>query len=185
MPEKIINLLCEHCGKSFPRRLSEHKRSKKRGMLSYCSNSCSAFVNSKKPGRKCSAEHLKLIDRQDKFSRFRYAMGTVRTRARQNVRRCKKLYDIDLEYLKQLWEEQDGKCPLTGWDLELAPTSAGWKGDPHPRRASLDRIDNSLGYMKGNVRFISIMANYCRNSFDDKDLIEFCMAVVEKSRKRR
>ena len=58
-------------------------------------------------------------------------------------------------------------------------SSAGWVGGPHLRRASLDRIDNSLGYVKGNVRFISIMANYCRNTFEDKDLMEFCEAVVD------
>jgi len=175
MPEKIINLVCECCGKGFPRRLSEYRRSKRRGMLSYCSNSCSAVVNNKKPGRKCTGDNLRLVNCVDEYSQFRYAMGCVRRRVTQ---RCKQ-YNIDVEYLKQIWEEQDGKCPLTGWDIELPPTSAGWNGDSHLRRASLDRIDNSLGYMKGNVRFVSIMANYCRNAFEDKDLIEFCKAVVD------
>jgi len=179
MPEKIINLVCEYCGKTFPRRLSEHKRSKRIGRPSYCSMSCAMFVNNKKPGRKYrGGETLRLVNCVDEFSQFRYAMGCVRRRAKLIIRRCKQ-YDIDVEYLKQIWEEQDGICPLTGWDIELPPTSAGWNGDSHLRRASLDRIDNSLGYMKGNVRFVSIMVNYCRNAFEDKDLIEFCKAVVD------
>jgi hypothetical protein len=36
--------------------------------------------------------------------------------------------------------------------------------------------------MKGNVRFISLMANYARNSMSDEELLEFCRAV-EKNNK--
>lgn len=49
--------------------------------------------------------------------------------------------------------------------------------------ASLDRIDNSISYMKGNVRFISVMANYARNTFDDEEVVKFAEAVVEYNRK--
>lgn len=44
--------------------------------------------------------------------------------------------------------------------------------------ASLDRIDNSKGYLKGNVRFVSMMANLARSTFSDNELIRFCKSVA-------
>ncbi len=86
---------------------------------------------------------------------------------------------LTLEDLKQQWESQNGICPLTGWALELPPTS-NWADTPlTPRRASLDRINSSVGYLPGNIRFISVIANYCKHVFTDADVIAFCHAVAE------
>ena len=85
--------------------------------------------------------------------------------------------DLSVEWLKALWEKQNGVCPFTGWRLIL-PETTGWKslGD-RTKRASLDRVDCDKGYVKGNVRFVSVMANWARNDFTDGELIEFCRAV--------
>jgi len=47
-----------------------------------------------------------------------------------------------------------------------------------PWKPSLDRIDNTKGYVEGNVRFVVSMANMCRNKFDDEDVISFCIKVA-------
>ena len=47
-----------------------------------------------------------------------------------------------------------------------------------PDQASLDRIDNSKGYVKGNVRFVALIYNYARNGFDDEAVLAFCNAVI-------
>jgi hypothetical protein len=86
--------------------------------------------------------------------------------------------DLTIEHLKVLWESQNGKCPFTGLDLILPYDSDGWK-EYSPYNASIDRIDNSKGYMQGNVRFISVMANLARQSFSDIQLIDFCKAVAK------
>lgn len=51
--------------------------------------------------------------------------------------------------------------------------------DPYIERASLDRIDISKPHMEGNIRFLSRIANYAKNSFNDDVVIEFCIAVRE------
>ena len=90
--------------------------------------------------------------------------------------------DFDLIFLSNLWELQSGVCPLTGWKLELPKHSCGWKTKKNKlKRASLDRIDNSKGYIKGNIRFISVMANYCKNTFTDDDVKLFCEAVYHNN----
>lgn len=63
--------------------------------------------------------------------------------------------------------------------MVLPQSIAGdWPKDSDRERASLDRIDNSNGYLQGNVRFVSKIANYARNEYSDDDLLEFCNAVV-------
>ncbi len=85
---------------------------------------------------------------------------------------------MTVTYLKKLWERQKGACPLTGWQLVLPDTTNGWKAGATPRSASLDRINGKRGYVKGNVRFVSVMANLARGRFLDDQLREFCRAVV-------
>ena len=87
--------------------------------------------------------------------------------------------DITLEYLKELWEKQNGLCPFTGWN-PLLPRSSSYSNDPNSMyRASIDRIDNSKGYVVGNIRFVSVIANYCRNTFTDDQVKLFCESVCK------
>lgn len=47
-------------------------------------------------------------------------------------------------------------------------------GKRNPFNLSLDRIDSSNGYTLGNIRICWLIENYCKNSFTDDDVIEFC-----------
>jgi myo-inositol catabolism protein IolC len=40
-------------------------------------------------------------------------------------------------------------------------------------QASLDRIDSNKGYIKGNIRYISVSVNWLKNNLDDNHLREF------------
>jgi len=100
-------------------------------------------------------------------------MRTRSTRARHK-------FHLDLEYLKELWESQGGICPLTGWEIELPINTTGFRIKRDPHNASLDRIDNDKDYVKGNVRYIALIANLARNSWDDKAVIEFARSVVQQ-----
>jgi hypothetical protein len=63
-----------------------------------------------------------------------------------------------------LWEAQGGRCRFTGLQL----------GDD----ASLDRIDNDLGYFVGNVQLVGRALNMAKGSMTDEQFIELCRAVV-------
>lgn len=84
---------------------------------------------------------------------------------------------ITSKYLESLWESQNGRCPYTGWELKL---SGDFPKDP--RKASLDRIDSSKGYIEGNVQFVAMHYNLAKNSWTDEQTIEFCQAVAENIR---
>ncbi|BAZ13642.1 hypothetical protein NIES4071_54810 [Calothrix sp. NIES-4071] len=114
--------------------------------------------------------------RRDEFSPYRRHLRLARTRVKINGR----LLNITLEYLKDLWEKQEGKCPYTGWELENFETTSQWNNHQlHPKTASLDRIDSKLGYIEGNVQFVSVMANYAKLDFQEAELLEFCKAVFD------
>ena len=171
-----IKLNCPVCGNEFERTRGEYNRSIKIGRPQYCSRSCSGKGNLNNLG-----EHLgnasQIIGKgkvwaPDEFTPFRYHMRIIKRRSY-----IKGESDITLEYLKELWEQQGGLCPFTGWEL-LLPKGSSYSGDPDSMyRASIDRLDNSKGYVIGNIRFISVIANYCRNTFTDDQVRLFCESV--------
>lgn len=93
--------------------------------------------------------------------------------------------NVTLENLKDQWESQDGRCALTGVEMEILPTSNTRGREPlTPWRASLDRIDNLVGYEPGNIRWICVMANYCRNRFSDEDVRHFAASMQDPNNER-
>jgi len=181
----ILECESEICNKKFERSKSEYKRSQKLARPSFCSRKCSGINNTKnfdeyyKNGGKRIIEHLNPSNRREELSPFKWFMRVIKRRKKEKGRD----FNIDLKYLSELWETQNGICPFTKWKLELPNHSSSWKEDSDKlKRASLDRIDNSKGYIRGNLRYVSIMANYCRNEFSDEEVKLFCEAVTSSKK---
>lgn len=99
--------------------------------------------------------------------------GTVNDRMYSAKTRAKKkniFYDLDMEYLVQLWDEQMGLCALSG--VEMGYTGTGWAS------ASLDRIDPDKGYAKGNVQWVCWRVNDAKSNMKNEDFITMCRAIV-------
>jgi hypothetical protein len=71
-------------------------------------------------------------------------------------------HDIDLEYLESI---AGPHCPVFG-----TPFVWGQGNGSHPYRPSVDRIIPELGYVKGNVAFISLKANTIKQDVTEKEL---------------
>lgn len=57
------------------------------------------------------------------------------------------------------------KCPITGAPIDVLTSNAA-------TGASIDRVNNSLGYVKGNVRVISRKANRMKGDSTIEDLMK-------------
>jgi len=69
-------------------------------------------------------------------------------------------------------------CALLGMELTYTPGTDG-RGHRDLNRASIDRIDNSLGYIPGNVQVISWQANRLKGTLTSKQLIYLAKAILK------
>lgn len=173
---KTTTLTCEGCGRPFEKATKEVTRQRKLNPEHkfYCKMKCYAEHEGKKhlDGVRPDASHLNPGNRRDKHSAFRRYYRLIHGRGREA--------DVDLEYLRLLWEKQKGICALSGLRMVLPPTTQAYEQDRNnPWKPSIDRIDSSKGYVKGNIRFVVTMANHCKNKYTDEDVHTFCKAVAE------
>lgn len=177
MPRSMIKLSCTSCSKVFDRCLSEHKRNVKDGMKPFCSRRCSHIHKWNYPldwKPKPRGRGYRGVLR-DGFAPFRNIMKSMAVRVKA---RPWKAGDVDLAYLKELWERQDGICPYTGWKMKIDETTKHTL-PLTPDRASLDRIDSCKPYEKGNVVFVSWMWQCAKNKFTPDEVLDFCRSVTK------
>ena len=175
---KTVDLVCKGCGAIFARPIKEVTRQRKRKGDASFFCTCRCFTASKgkhnlgpllyqgRPG------NLRSGSVTDEWSPFRIYLKLASQRKEQDN-------DLDLPYLKQLWESQQGRCGLTGLQLRLPCKMQDWQArKKDPFKPSLDRIDGNLGYVKGNVRYVSVIANLARSCFSDQQVLDWCLAVA-------
>lgn len=83
----------------------------------------------------------------------------------QNIRKSAiarhRAFDLDANFLRERL-------------VEFCSTNYFQTTPRAPFRPSADRIDNSKGYTKDNVRICWLIENYCKNVFPESAVIEFC-----------
>ncbi|MGH7039895.1 MAG: hypothetical protein ACREE4_13740 [Stellaceae bacterium] len=107
-----------------------------------------------------------------KRSNLRRSVASTLKTTRASCRRRGVVMEITTDDVVALFEAQSGRCVLTGRTLLW-----GTKGVQRDT-LSIDRIDQSRGYVLGNVRLVTYQANFARNRFSDEELFEFCKAVL-------
>lgn len=167
---KLIEIECENCHCLFHKPLSEYNRNIKLNRSNYCSRKCCGHSCNKNGNQKGNYEYIKNYthNRLDEYTPFRYY-----------IRNCKKRFkefNLDLEILKSIWDSQKGICPYSGVKLILSTYTKGHKNPIYS--ASLDRIDSSIGYVVGNVQFVSTAINYMKNTMTHEETIKLCKIIA-------
>lgn len=90
---------------------------------------------------------------------------------------------IDLEYLWDLFEQQNRLCALTKLPITLSPTYGidFKKQDKHKQTASLDRIDSNKGYIIGNVQWVHKTINRMKSNLVEDYFVDLCKLVVQNT----
>lgn len=82
-------------------------------------------------------------------------------------------WDITIEDVWAMYVEQDKKCALSGADI-------GWSKKGMTATASIDRIDNTEGYLLENVQLLHKDVNFMKHHFDQDYFIEVCAKIAAK-----
>ena len=168
---KTAVVICYNCNTPFEKAVSEIKRTEAKGSKHYCSLNCSSKNNIKKQlgdwfGKPQIAQ-LRSNNHRDKYTGFREFLKRARYR--------KNLGDLTLDDLFEQWNKQNGKCPYSGIELKLPQAR---KRHQMFETASLDRVDSSKPYEKGNVVFVSTPINYMKNSMTEEETVAFCKKIA-------
>lgn len=86
-------------------------------------------------------------------------------------------WNITVETIADLYEEQEGLCALTGWPIVFPNT-----GHPQLTTASIDRIDSSFGYLKENIQLVDKRVNMMKQAYSQEEFILVCKAVADKTK---
>lgn len=82
-------------------------------------------------------------------------------------------FEISIEYLQELLENQNFKCAYTNMDM-LCPKTYNEKREMTSSAylISLDRIDSELGYVEGNVHFVCVWTNKAKGAYSHETFKE-------------
>jgi len=93
--------------------------------------------------------------------------------AERNSLKCK--WELELGYIQALYEKQNGRCFYSGANMTFIPRS--------DFVISLDRIDSSIGYIKGNVVLCCADINYMKGPLDREKFILLCNYISKKHKR--
>ena len=127
--------------------------------------------------KECRLEKVKTKYRED----TQYAKSIIKVRSKSprsylsyllsKAKQRKKEVEINLDYLENLWNEQNGKCALTNDYMTYSV------GDINS--VSIDRIDSSKGYIEGNVQLVKKKVNIAKSDMTTEEFFNMCKKVYE------
>ncbi len=74
-------------------------------------------------------------------------------------------FEITLDDLVEIWETQYGRCAISNYPMETSFNSLF--------SVSVDRIDSSKGYIKGNIQLVCQAINFAKNQYTNEEMIRF------------
>jgi len=84
-------------------------------------------------------------------------------------------WQITIDDVADLYEEQEGLCALTGWEIVFPEV-----GHAQLSTVSIDRIDSSFGYLKENIQLVDKRVNMMKQQYSQEEFIMVCKAVADK-----
>lgn len=128
--------------------------------------------------KSCGCEVHKTKSRHQKWTGHNELSGTFFSAIRDGARHRNLEFDISIEYIWELFLKQNRQCALSGLVLTLPQ-----KCKDVDKTASLDRIDSTKGYVKGNVQWIHKDINLMKWNLVQTEFINYCKLIYEKHTK--
>ena len=154
--------------------------------LCNCGNQCKVtaqhLTRAKNPVKSCGCLKYTVGSKSKQWTGYKEISGTFwKTRVTRTFSKRNKIpVDITIKYGWDLYIKQNKKCALSGLPLFFPKT-----GSDRTSTISLDRIDSSKGYIKGNVQWVHKDINMMKRIYDQKYFIEMCKLVAKNCVKNK
>jgi hypothetical protein len=102
--------------------------------------------------------------------------------AKKRAERSGMVCSISVEWIKNKWTEQGGRCLLTGIPFDLSRPTERDHSNPHS--PSIDRIDSTLGYTPGNTRLVLTAMNIALGTWGEDQFEAMCKAYLTQRASR-
>lgn len=121
-------------------------------------------------------EELNKMGRDNRLNPIKYLSRLI-TESKNRAKKKSLDFDLDKDFVLQLYEEQNKKCSISGILFDF---QSDLEFRIRPWAPSIDRINSKLGYTKNNVRLVCIAVNLAVNQFGDSIFDKMCISYVEK-----
>lgn len=129
------------------------------------------------------AENKKWRDDQIRNGNLKVYMTSKICSYKGNAKTQNVPFNLTLDYLIQLMEQQKRKCYYTGEPLTMQSNRGCGKRSitlPSNRtQASLDRLVPELGYVEGNVVWCGWLINTCKNMLNETEFYQMCHHILK------
>lgn len=172
--------LCSSCKASLPLTAYHKDRTTSTGYRALC-KTCAKQKRKPVTKEQSQAHHQRYKAKRNRQSaeyahslhgRFTMMFLQAKKRSVKRGLEC----SISVEWLKSKWNEQGGKCLLTGIPFDLAPPDEGDHFNPHS--PSVDRVDSTLGYTPGNTRLILTAMNIALGTWGEEHFNKMSRAYL-------
>lgn len=105
--------------------------------------------------------------------------GKALSNARKRAKKRGVSFEIDRNYLIELYESQSGNCYYSGIPLNVIKNDSAKVHDE--MKMTLDCINPKLGYIKGNVVWCSYSVNSFKQNLSKEEMIRICISILQNN----
>jgi hypothetical protein len=102
---------------------------------------------------------------QKRTSTIIHSFKGILRKISSSEKRMKNGFDLDLEFLLELWNKQNQKCAISGIEM----TTLKGQGVYFCSNVSVDKINPNLGYIKSNIQLVCSWANSAKSNLSMKE----------------
>lgn len=157
--------------------MHEQNQQEKRNQLINCKRCDKKLINKQK---KFCSKYCKNAWNTKHLYKYKYGQenrGRSPEKLIQDLLNKKQRKNLPLQYMIDLFYEQNGRCAISGIKL----THITGKGKIQTN-ISIDKIDPSKGYEIGNVQFVCFIVNIMKHTLNREDLLFWCRVILENNR---
>lgn len=156
-----FNLPCPSCGKDreFNSKAAMQNAADKE---TTCYSCRTIRNNQKRKGTKAGADN-------PAWTGYKDVPGKVLSRLRNGAIQRGLSFEITLEDIQDIYEQQNKVCAFTGLSITFG------------KDASVDRIDSRYGYSKDNIQIVHKVLNLLKRDTPNEEFIEWCCLVARHS----